>query len=199
MNKELSFLKTTIIAGLLVLVPIAAVMAVIGFIVNTVVTIATPILGKMPIETLGGFLWVIVFALFLLVAICFMAGLFVQMRIGRLTQEWVESRLLQRLPGYHMFKNLTRQVVGQEGIEFAPALVDLHGSGARVLGLIVEEHAAGYYTIFVPHSPTVTLGQVYFLPGDRVTKVQARLVDVVNSLTQWGMESGKFFQPPQGS
>ena len=49
------------------------------------------------------------------------------MRIGRVVQKGVEGFLLQRLPGYVMFKNLTRQLAGQEGIEFAPALVDLYG------------------------------------------------------------------------
>jgi hypothetical protein len=91
MNRESGYIKTTIIAGLLVLLPILAVMALIGFIVNTVVSIATSIVGKLPIATFGGFIWVTVFTVFLLVAACFLAGLFVQMRIGRLTQQWVET------------------------------------------------------------------------------------------------------------
>ena len=196
MNKEVDFIKTTIIAGLLIVLPVVAVMGVFAFFMNTVISIIAPLAGKLPIKTFGGFIWATVFTVFLLLALCFLAGLFVQMRIGRLTQEWVENFLLRRLPGYHMFKNLTRQLVGQEGHEFVPALVDLNGTGAKVIGMIVEEHAEGYFTIFVPNSPAVTLGQVYFLPGDRIEKVPMRLVDVVNCLTQWGVDSKKLFKTP---
>jgi uncharacterized membrane protein len=196
MNKEWDFIKTTIIGGLLVIVPIVAVLAVLGFIMWSAINIIAPLAGRLPIETVGGFIWALFFTVFLLLGFSFLAGLFVQMRIGQLTQQRVESFLMKRVPGYHMFRNLTRQLVGQEGLEFAPALVDLQGSGALVLGLIVEEHMEGYFTVFVPNSPAVTLGQVYFLPGDRVQRMEARLVDVVNCLTQWGMESKDLFPTP---
>ena len=88
--------------------------------------------------------------------------------------------------------------VGEEGIEFAPGLVDLYGSEARALGFIIEEHQDGTFTIFIPLSPLATVGQVFVLPGARVQKLEAKFVDVVNSLTQWGMESKKLFQPPPG-
>ena len=74
-----------------------------------------------------------------------------------------------------MFKNLTRQLAGQEGIKCAPALVDLYGSEARVVGLIVEEHADKKFNIFVPISPTATLGQVYLLPHTKVERLQQRV------------------------
>ena len=200
MRKIAEFLKTTTLGGFLVLLPVVAVLALVGLAVATVINIVTPIAGKLPFKTVGGLALATLLAVFVLLAFCFLAGLLVRMRIGRLVQEWVENFLLQRLPGYVMLKNLTRQLSGQEGVEFAPALVDLYGSEARVVGLIVEEHADGKFTIFVPISPTATLGQVYFLPHTRVERLQARFVDVVNSLTQWGMESKKLFQPPlQGS
>ncbi len=196
MNKEMEFIKTTIIAGLVVVLPILAVLALFAFFMNTVIGIIAPIAGRLPIQTFGGYVWATLVTVFMLAAIAFMAGLFVQLRVGHLTQERVDKFLVKWLPGYQMVKNLTRQLVGHEGTEFAPALVDLQGSGAWVLGLIVEEPAEGQFTIFVPSSPAVTLGQVYFLPGDRVRRLEARLVDVVNSLTQWGVESKKFFPGP---
>lgn len=199
MKKMAKFIKTTVIGGLLVLLPIVAVLALISIAIATVINIVTPIVGKLPIKTVSGLALATILAVFLLLAFCFLAGLFFQMRIGRLAQKWIENFLLDRLPGYVMFKNLTRQLAGQEGIEFAPALVDLYDSETRVVGLIVEELADGKLTIFVPISPTATLGQVYLLPPNKVERMQARFVDVVNSLTQWGMESKKLFQPSSES
>ena len=132
----------------------------------------------------------------LVLGFCFLAGLLVQLRLGKLVQTWLETYVLQRLPGYTMIKNLTPPGGWSEGAEFPPALVDLYGSEARVIGLIMEELAEGRLAIFVPMSPTSTLGQVYLLPAGRVERLPAKFLDVVNSLTQWGVESHKLFQAP---
>jgi uncharacterized membrane protein len=194
MRNLLEFIKTTIIGGFLVLLPVVAVLALVGLAVNSVVTVIFPLAAKLPIKTMGGYAAVTVAAVLLILGFCFLAGLLVQLRLGRLVQIWLETHLLQRLPGYTMIKNLAGQVSGRGATEFAPALVDLYGSEARVIGLIMEELADGRLTIFVPISPTSTLGQVYILPAARVERLQARFLDVVNCLTHWGVESKKVFQ-----
>ena len=196
MKNFLEFLKTTILGGFLVLLPVVAVLVLIAIAVNSVIAIIAPLAAKLPMKTVGGYTAVTLLAVLLILGFCFLAGLLVQLRLGRLIQTWLESHVLQRLPGYTMIKNLTRQVAGQEGAEFAPALVDLYGSEARVIGLIMEELEDGRLTIFVPMSPTSTLGQVYILPAARVERLHARFLPVVNSLSQWGVESNKLFQAP---
>jgi uncharacterized membrane protein len=66
------------------------------------------------------------------------------------------------------------------------------------VGFIVEEPEEGQFTIFVPVSPMPTVGQVYLVPASRVKKLDAKFVDVVNSLTQWGEGSHKLFRQPPG-
>jgi uncharacterized membrane protein len=197
MRNLLEFIKTAIIGGFLVLLPVVVVLVLIGIAVNSVVHIIGPLAAKMPMRTIGGFAGVTLLAVLLVLAFCFLAGLLVQLRLGRLVQDWLEHHLLQRLPGYTMIKSLTRQVMGREGVEFTPALVDLYGSESRVVGLIIEELPDGRLTIFVPMSPTSTLGQVYILPTARVEKLPVRFLNVVNSLSQWGMESKKLFLAPR--
>jgi uncharacterized membrane protein len=108
--------SSTTLGGFLVLLPVVAVLALVGIAVATLIKIVTPIVGKLTIKTVGGLALATLLAVFFLLAFCFLAGLLVRMRIGRLVQNWVESFLLQRLPGYVMLKNLTRQLSGQEGI-----------------------------------------------------------------------------------
>ena len=134
---------TTILGGFLVLLPVVVVLVLIAIAVNSVVTIIAPLAAKLPMKTIGGYTAVTLLAVLLILGFCFLAGLLVQLRLGRLVQNWMESHLLQRLPGYTMIKNLTRQVIGREGTEFAPALVDLYGSETRVIGLIIEEWMTG--------------------------------------------------------
>jgi uncharacterized membrane protein len=175
---------------------VVAVLVLIGIAIKSVVKIIAPVAAKLPVTTIGGYAAATLLAVVLILGFCFLAGLLVQLRLGQLLQTWLESHLLQRLPGYTMIKNLTRQAAGREETEFAPALIDLYGSDVRVIGLIVEELEDNRLTVFVPLSPTSTLGQVYILPADKVNRLHARFLDVVNTLTQWGMEAKKVFPTP---
>ena len=165
--------------------------------VVTAIEAIKPVMEKLPIEGVAGMTLVTLAAVLVILFFCFMTGLFVKMRIGSMIRQWLESVLLKRLPGYTMFKNLSKRIAGEGGIEFAPALIDLYGSEARSLGFIIEERGEGNLTVFVPISPMPTLGQVFLVPGTHVQKLEAKFVDVVNSLTQWGMESNKFLRRPQ--
>lgn len=197
MGKLADFLKTTIIGGFFVLLPLVVVAVLLTLAGATVIKAIKPIIEILPVKGVAGLTLVTLAVVLFILAFCFLIGFFVKMRIGSLMQQWLESLLLKRLPGYTMFKNLTRRLAGEEGIEFAPALVDLYGSETRALGFIIEEHEEGKLTVFVPISPTPTLGQVFLVPRSHVQKLEAKFVDVVNSLTQWGIESNKFFRRPQ--
>ena len=194
MSRFVNFIKTTILGGLFVLLPVVVVILLLSLAVATVAGAMKPLMELLPVKTVGGLAAVTLAALLFLLVFCFLTGLLVQLRLGKLGKEWLERFLLERLPGYVMFKNLTRRIAGEEGIEFAPGLVDLYGSEARSLGLIVEEHEDGNFTVFIPLSPMATIGQVFLVPSTRVQKLDAKFVDVVNSLTQWGMESKKLLQ-----
>jgi uncharacterized membrane protein len=197
MGKIGEFLKTTVIGGFFVLLPLVAVIALLILAVVTVIKTVKPIMEKFSIQGAAGVTLVTLAVVLGILFFCFVTGLFVRMRVGSLIREWLESTLLKRLPGYTMFRNLTKRLAGDEGIEFAPALLDLYGSEARALGFIIEEYEEGKFTVFVPIAPTPTLGQVFLVPGPRVQKLEAKFVDVVNSLTQWGIESNKFLKPAQ--
>ena len=197
MGKTADFLKTTVIGGFFVLLPLVVVIVLLVLAVVTAIEAIKPVMEKLPIEGVAGMTLVTLAAVLVILFFCFMTGLFVKMRIGSMIRQWLESVLLKRLPGYTMFKNLSKRIAGEGGIEFAPALIDLYGSEARSLGFIIEERGEGNLTVFVPISPMPTLGQVFLVPGTHVQKLEAKFVDVVNSLTQWGMESNKFLRRPQ--
>jgi uncharacterized membrane protein len=193
-KKFIDFVKTTVLAGFFVLLPVVVVLGLIGWVGATVIGVLKPVMAIFAIKSVGGMVSAALGALLLLLVVCFLTGFFVRMHIGMVTKDWLEGFLLDRLPGYTMFKNLTRRLAGEEGIEFAPALVDLYGSESWAVGFIVEEHEGGQFTVFVPVSPMPTVGQVYLVPESRVKKLEAKFVDVVNSLTQWGVGSDKILR-----
>jgi uncharacterized membrane protein len=198
-KKFVDFVKNTVMTGFFVLLPVLVVLGLIGWGVAIIFGILKPIMDVFAIKSAGGMAFATLGGILLFAVGCFLTGFFVRLQIGKMTQEWVEEILLAKVPGYTMFKNLTQRLSGQQGLEFTPALVDLYGTEAWAMGFIVEEAEAGQFTVFVPVSPMPTVGQVYLLPESRVRKLDARLVDVVNSLTQWGEGSGKLLRRPLNS
>jgi uncharacterized membrane protein len=197
-NKFVDFVKTTVMTGFFVLLPVLVVLGLIGWGVAMIFGVLKPVMDVFSIKSAGGMIFATLGGILLFAAGCFLIGFFVRLQIGKVTQEWLEGILLDKLPGYTMFKRLTQRLAGEQGLEFAPALVDLYGTEAWAVGFIVEEVEGGQFTVFVPISPTPTVGQVYLLPESRVKKLEAKFVDVLNSLTQWGQGSDKFFRRPAG-
>lgn len=192
MRGLVDFIKTTIVGGFFVVLPVVLIVFLLGQAVAALVGVVAPLADELPVRELGGIGVATLLAILVVLALCFITGLLVRTRIGTLVRDWLEGRLLNRLPGYTIIRNLTHRFSGEEGTEFAPALVDLYGANTQALALIVEEHQDGSYTVFVPLAPTPTVGQVHLVPPERVRRVNAPLGTVLNSVMQWGVESNKF-------
>jgi len=197
-QKFVDFVKNTVITGFFVLLPLLVVLGLFGWGAATIFGILKPALDVFAIKSAGGMIFAVLGGILLFGVGCFLTGFFVRLQAGKVTQEWLEGILLEKLPGYTMFKSLTQRLSGQQGLEFTPALVNLYGTEAWAVGFIVEEPDLGQFTVFVPVSPMPTVGQVYLVPESRVKKLDAKLLEVVNSLTQWGQGSAKFLKRPAG-
>jgi len=191
-----NFAKTTIVGGFFIVLPVAIVLFFLGKGVAVLVAAVAPMVDGMTVREIGGIGLATLLSILLLLVLCFATGLLVRTRLGRLAGEWVEGRVLQKLPGYGMIRNLTHRFTGVDGTEFSPALVDLHGSGTRSPTFIVEEHEDGGYTVFMPLAPTPTIGQVHFVPRERVARIQAPFGEAVNTFMRWGVGAGKLFPAP---
>ncbi|NJN39821.1 MAG: hypothetical protein HC807_01725 [Gammaproteobacteria bacterium] len=67
---------------------------------------------------------------------------------------------------------------------FAVALVDIED--ALVPAFIVEEHADGQFTVFVPSVPTPAAGAIYILPRERVHLVDVPFTTAASVISKWG-------------
>jgi uncharacterized membrane protein len=108
------FLKTAVVGGLVVLVPIAACAYMIVVVVKAVLKVLALIAGLLPISSLAGIPIAEILVIPLLLAVCFVLGLGVRTRGVRALGGWVEERLL----------NLLRLPVAEKG---DPALSRRHG------------------------------------------------------------------------
>ena len=194
MKAILEFFKTTVVGGLVVVIPLMILYLIFGELVDLLVGLTEPITKELPFPALINVIIATLIAIGVAILICFFTGLLVRTGWGGATRDWIENKILSRMPIYTMLKNLTRRFVSQSGEHFAPAEVDLYGSDSRLLGLIVEALPDGRVAVFIPLAPTATVGQVYILPQERVQKLETSLGSVVNSVTQWGVGTSAMYQ-----
>ena len=135
-----------------------------------------------PAESLLSFLLVLL--------VCLLVGMILRTSVGPSARTRIENSLLQKIPGYGMFRSMTRQMAGDGGEnEWKPALAEIED--ALVPAFIVEELDDGRLTVFVPSVPTPLTGAIYILTAARVHPVDVPFTHAVKVITRWGSGSSE--------
>lgn len=185
MKSIAEFTKTTLIGGLLVIIPIYLSVILLAKTVRGLLALVAPVTAQIPVEV--DFRQLI--AILIVIAACFIAGLLVRTGPGLRAKNALERTVLEKIPGYTLLRGLTGRVAGtQEDDTFAVALAEIED--ALVPAFIVEELDDGRYTVFVPSVPTPAAGAVYILPPERVHRVDVPLATAVSVLSKWGAGAG---------
>jgi uncharacterized membrane protein len=180
------FTKTTLIGGILVVLPLWVSLLLLMKAIAGAFALLSPVTAQLPATMHLRY----VVSLLIVVAVCFVAGLVVRTGPGLQAKSVLDRYLLERIPGYTLIRGLTGRIAGQdEGATFAVALVELED--ALVPAFVIEEHADGQYTVFVPSVPTPAAGTVYILARARVHLVDVPFTTAVSVISKWGAGSEK--------
>jgi len=181
------FTKTTLIGGLLVVLPIYLAILLLAKTVGGLLAMLAPVTKHIPVTV--EFRQIVAFLL--IVAICFIVGLIVRTAPGLRAKNAFENAILEKLPGYTFLRGLARRLTGNsEEQALQPALVEIED--ALVPALIVEELEDGSYTVLVPSAPTPMAGSIYILPRDRVHPVDIPFTKAIGVFSKWGTGAGEF-------
>ena len=181
------FTKTTLIGGILIILPIYVSILLLIKAFSGLMALVNPITAGIPasVEFRG------ILAILVLVAICFMTGLIVRTGPGLRAKNAFEEAVLSKLPGYTLLRGLAGRLAGRaDEPTFAPALVEIEE--ALVPALIVEELEDGSYTVLVPSVPTPMAGALYILSRDRVHPVDVSFTTALKVFSKWGTGAGEF-------
>jgi len=185
MKSLLRLIKTTLIGGLLIVVPVWLSVLLLLKTLSVLGLFVAPVTEQMPEAARHPR----ILALLVLVAGCFLIGLLVQTTLGRWFKRTLEKYLLEKVPGYKVLRGLAEQLADSDETHgFAPALVEIEDALAP--GFIVERHDSGQCTVFVPSAPTPAVGQIYILAATRVHPVHLPLPRMMGCITKWGSGSG---------
>jgi uncharacterized membrane protein len=154
MKSVLEFVRTTVVGGLLVVLPIVLLVLVLMETVDLIGAVVEPIAAALPFVEVAGVEVGLLVAIAIILFVCFLTGLIAKTSIGAGISRFFEKTFLDRVLGYKLIKGLTQSFARvTEQSQFSVAAVDLYGDGTRVLGFIVDEVDGGDFAIFVPSSP----------------------------------------------
>jgi uncharacterized membrane protein len=186
MKQILEFLKTTVIGGLFVLLPVLLLYMLLSEALQLVVALATPIADLFPKEMFAKTEAPVLIALILIVGVSFALGLALRSAVLSRTGEWIESAVLSRLPAYTVLKRLTKGFAKEEAAAFKPGLLT-STEGWKDIVYVIEDHGDGQMTVLVPWAPTAFSGSVKVVGRNRVEMLDANIGDVSRVLSLWGM------------
>lgn len=197
MRSFLEFLRMTFVGGAFFLLPFVLAVWILGHALAAASKVLTPVADVLPIHQVVGVAVTDLIAVLALVAICFLAGLFARLRHGKKVAQALEDLILNKVPGYTLLKSMTREdATLSSGGRALTALARVED--AWVLAFIMERHDDGLLTVFVPSAPTPAVGAVYYLPENRVRRLDIPVHVAAKLIMRLGVGSGEMLRGKLG-
>ena len=202
MKKIVEFLKTSLIGGLFVLLPLVLFYLLLSELLQVVVALATPIADLFPKGTFDQVKMPVVIGIVLIVGASFLFGLALRSASLRGLGLWIERTLLDRLPLYNAVKRMGRGLVGAQGDSAFRSGLFSSSNGEKEIVYVIEDHGDGQMTILLPFAPASFAGSVKIVSSDRIEILETSFGDASRLLPTgaWGRGSfwGSSFHPPPG-
>lgn len=181
MKRIAAFARTTLIGGVLVVLPVYLAVLLLAKGLQGLLGLLAPVAAQLPaaVELRG------VLAALLLVAVCFLTGLIVRTGPGLRAVDAFQHAILERIPGYATLRSLVRRLSGEtDDASFQPALVQMDDGVA--LGFIVEVVDAGRVVVLFPSVPTPAAGNLLVIDAARVQALDVPFTTAFQVFARWG-------------
>ncbi len=181
---KIHFIKTTIIGGLLFLVPVAVLIIVLAKVIDLMLLVAEPMADLIPLDSIAGVALANIIAVLVVLLICFIAGLAARRAVLRTKVETLESKVLAKLPGYVMLKGMLNGLEETDDHRLFPVLASFNSS-ARI-GLEIDRLSDGRVVVMVPSSPNPWSGMVNIMEAERVQRLDLPMTAYMENVERFG-------------
>jgi uncharacterized membrane protein len=166
-KRGIQFILTTVIGGVVFLIPVVVLVVVIAKAIGFMMVVAKPMADWLPVDTIGGVALANVIAGVALVLVCFLAG-----------------KVLVNVPGYLMVKSLVSGFDESRIAGLKPVALQL-GTAERV-GYEIEKLPDGRSMVFIPSPPNPFSGITQVLPPEQVTYLDVSLKQIMEVTENFG-------------
>jgi uncharacterized membrane protein len=184
-----SFLGTSLLGGLTVLLPIGIFIAVAVWIFRLLDDLVQPVTSVLIRHAKLGDIVAFAATLAIFVLLCFMTGALVKTQIGRFLHLTFEDKILRALPGYRMIRETVLQILGKGMLPFTAVALVCPFGGVFLTAFVVDRHENGWYSVFVPTGPNPTSGNILHVPAEKVTIVDVPIEVAMRSVIACGAGS----------
>jgi uncharacterized membrane protein len=192
-GNRFSFIKTTIVGGLIFLVPIIVLIIILGKALGITRKIVGPLANLIVYETVAGIGVATLLAVFVIVLFCFLTGLLAKTDLAKKIINWLESTFLSNIPGYTFMKSMGESFAGidmDQGYETVLARFD---DGWQI-AFLVERIEDGHVAVFIPGAPSPWSGSVYLMTEDRIKPLNMPNKSVLKCIQRLGKGSNSLVQ-----
>jgi len=182
----IKFLKSALVNGLAILLPVVLVFLGIKEIFSLLVSMATPIADLFPVGTFEHIQETNIIAVLLIMAMAIFLGILSKISIGRALGRGIEKYTLYKIPMYRMLKSFIAAFLDLETeASFKPAFMD-NGSGDMDPVYVIEDQGRPRVVVLVPWAPTAFAGSVKLVQRDRIHYLDVTLDEFSLALTHLG-------------
>lgn len=176
--------KTTLIGGILFLVPVVILIAILGKAVSIMMLVASPMADLLPVDTVGGVALANLLALIGLLLICYIAGICARVATASNAVKTLESRVLMNIPGYAVIKAMTSGIDPDNAEHMRPVLVTM-GSVQRI-GYETQKLRDDRSLVFLPGTPNAWSGISQIMQAEDVQYLDSSVIEVMDFTERYG-------------
>jgi uncharacterized membrane protein len=193
------FLLTTLVGGVLFLVPLVFIVLILGKAHEIMAKVALPLGRLVPVDTVAGVGVINLLAILLLLLTCLLAGLLARSRLARAFYQKIDRVLLELIPGYAWTKATLASMGGNAEVseQFKPVLVTLDDQ--MLIGFEMERAGNDQVVVFFPGAPDVRSGTVAYVTADRVQPLDTNLMTINKCLKLMGIGAARLVPAGTGT
>jgi uncharacterized membrane protein len=188
-KKGVQFVLTTVIGGVLFLVPVVFLGMILAKAAGFMMVIAKPMAAWIPVDSIGGVALANLIAIAAVIIVCFLAGLVARHALAGKLVKTLESKVLMKIPGYSMVKGIAGGFDASEKEGLKPVALQL-GTAERV-GFEIQKLPDGRSVIYIPSAPSPWSGITQILPPEQVTYLDVPVTKIIEITESYGHGVGE--------
>ncbi|HEX6192250.1 MAG TPA: DUF502 domain-containing protein [Chitinophagaceae bacterium] len=182
MTELLRLIRTTIFGGVVFIVPLVLVGIIINKVYQFIKRIIVPFMPGD--DAIGGIGLHAIIAILILLAICFGAGLLARTNAARNFVKWLESNILEIMPGYKFMKGMGLATTGLEDQDMKVVLARVDDGWQ--ISFLIEQINDTMYTVYIPGAPSPWSGSIYHLEKDKIIWTDITQKQAIRCIKQLG-------------
>jgi len=184
MQEIVRMFRTTIIGGVVFIVPLVLVFIILKRVFQFIKKIIQPFLPEVGATTIGGVTLHAIIAIIIVLLLCFAAGLIARTKKARSFLKWIETTILEIVPGYKFMKGMGMATAGldEQDMKVVLARVD---DGWQI-SFLIEQINENMYTVYIPGAPSPWSGSIYHLEKDKIIWTDITQRQAIKCIKQLG-------------